>query len=306
MSKLGKCILIGFIIFVIGAIIMVTALGLSGWSLDGEYETSEFVCDRPIYDIKVEIGVGNLDVKFYDGEFIKVVYQHNKSMKSSISQFDKNDDSDNRLEIQNEMRFRIFNFGRWLKKSPNMTIYIPNGNVVDLQCNVNAGVANVESGKFGNVSVVLNAGTLNFENIESNRFYVKLNAGNVKLQNLSAVKTNVIVNAGDFKIAQMDCVELNFELNAGNFHVKDMTCDLNTIEINAGTFTIEKIKTDQVDAKLNAGNLNMTVQGIKSEFNIEVEKNSGSCNLSNQSGTNLNKKIKVKINSGNVTVQFEE
>lgn len=305
MSKLGKTILIGFIVIIIGVVVMLTALGLSDWSLDGDYEAKEFVCDIPISKLAIDIGVGDLDIKYYDGEFVKVEYQDSKSLQTSILQFGFDDVKDNNLQIQNKMHFRLFNFGRWLKKAPKMTIYIPNSTQVDLQCKVNAGVANVDSGKFGNVSCILNAGTLNLEDIESKLFYVKLNAGSVKVQNLVATETTFIVNAGDFKIAKLACDETKLDLNAGKFLVNDMTCNVNTIEINSGTCKFEKIYLDKLDLNLNSGNFVMNVQGAKSEFNIDVEKHTGNCNISNQTGTNPDKMIKTEIHSGNVTVQFE-
>lgn len=305
MSKLGKAILIGVITLVIGIIVMVAALGLSGWSFDGDFELYSYVCDKRVDDLSVYVGVGNVDIKFYDGEYVKVDYEHNKRMTTNITLGENSDTNVNTLEIRNEMRFSFFNFGRWFKKAPKMTVYIPNDTQVNLKCNVNAGIANVDSGKFGNVSFVLNAGTLNFENIESARFFVRLNAGTVKLQNLVATKTHFEVNAGDFKVAKIVCDELNLKLNAGKFTANDVTCSSNLIEVNAGDCKIEKISLDNINLFVNAGNFDMTVQGAKSDFNIGVEKRAGSCNISNQTGTSPNKIIKVDVSAGSVNVQFE-
>ena len=69
--------------------------------------------------------------------------------------------------------------------------------------------------------------------------------------------------------------------------------------MNIGKLTCPKINID-----LSAGSVKLGVVGQKSEYSISVDKSAGSCNVANQSGTDIDKKIDIDMSAGSVTINF--
>lgn len=159
-----------------------------------------------------------------------------------------------------------YNITLWFTEIPTAKIYIPKTAVPDLNLTLNAGTLEIGGGAYGNVNVELNAGTLKFGEITCENFNCKLNAGA-----LNSFKTE---------------------------------CTVFKTEMNAGSATFNNLDCADVGVEVNAGSLNATVYGEESEYSVTVEKNAGSCNLSNRTGGA--KRIAVEVNAGSVNFNFKK
>ena len=156
----------------------------------------------------------------------------------------------------------------WFNNIPTTKMYIPRNWQINFNVVINAGaVSFAEGGSYGNVSVELNAGTINMQGVS--------------------------------------CLNCSLEVNAGSMNLTDLTCDKLTCEVNAGAVNVKELKCDSISIEVSAGAANVGVDGQKSEYTIKVKKSAGSCNVTNQTGTDANKNISVDISAGSVNVSFK-
>lgn len=143
--------------------------------------------------------------------------------------------------------------------------------------------------------------------------FLELNAGDFildgdyKFNNLT-----IEVNAGDFDCDGKLTVkeEAKLKVNAGDLNVNELEAKKTTLKINAGDLNVKKITSDDITFSVNAGDLDFGVVGKLSDYNTDISKNAGSCNLDkkerNQSVVGSEKNIVGKINAGSVKITFEE
>lgn len=298
MSTLGKTIIAGVVIAVIGVIIMVAVLGINGWKFDDKYELKTYDCTSEINTLKLDFEVGVLKTEFYDGDKIKVEYPESKTLVTTFSE------NNGVLSMITDVKFKLFRINSLFNKLPDTIIKIPKNNVLKLDFVLNAGTADIASGNYTDINLNMNAGTVNFENVTCDKYTIDLNAGTLKVQNLNAGYADLKMNAGDIKIAKIISPEINVKVNAGNIIIKDMESDKITAKMNAGGLNIEKALIKNINYNINAGSILTNVIGNKADYNINVEKNAGSCNVSNQTGLAADKIITLDIDAGKININF--
>lgn len=161
-------------------------------------------------------------------------------------------------------------FSIWFgwNRIPAVTVKIPQGKVLNLNLDLSAGTAKVASGRFGKVNASMSAGWLNF---------------------------------GDIK-----CTDFVSDTSAGKLDVSALECFTINLDMSAGVANVNKIVCDKINVDLSAGSANMAVSGKKSEYSVSVDKSAGSCNISNQTGTNGVKVIDVDLSAGSVNFVFTD
>lgn len=279
MNKIGKTIAAGVVIIIIGAIIMVVALGLNGWKIDDEYEMKEYNGENAVTAIKLNFAIGKIKTQFYDGERVKVEYPENKFLTTACSE------QNGELTIKTTSKFRWFNFGSWFRAIPEAVISVPQGTVVSLDFTVNAGTVDIAEGTYTDVTININAGTVNLNDAVCAKFTAKLNAGTL--------------NTGKLTAATADC-----KVNAGLIKVNDATCAQFTGNVNAGKIAVSKLKSDDILLDVDAGSIEITVDGIKDDYTVTAKVDAGSCNLSSQKGADPLKHINVDVDAGSASVSF--
>ena len=149
---------------------------------------------------------------------------------------------------------------------PTTTISLPQGAKLNLELHMNAGTVNIAGGEYGKTEINVNAGTIDIGAITCNEFDLHLNAGTIN-------------------VAGSDCSDFKLKMNAGTANLKGLVCD-------------------DIYTKINAGSANMEVAGKETEYEIDIEKNAGSCNKSNHVGSHHGKRIYGTINAGSLDINF--
>lgn len=298
MSKLGKVMIAGIVIAIIGVIVLIAAIGMNGWKVFAEYEIKEFKCGQEINTFNLDFEAGVIKTEFYDGEFITIEYPECSNLKTVIA-MDKDV-----LSFTTNYKFKFFQFRNLFQKMPDTVVKVPKNSVLNLNLKVNAGVVDIASGNYGNVNVELNAGVMNFDNINCDKYDTKINAGSIKVQNIKTGDSTIKMNAGDIKFSHIETENLEFTVNAGNIELKDLNCNSIKAKLNAGGISVEKAICKNVYYDINAGKINMNISGKKEEYNIQVQMDSGKCNLQNQIGSDASKIIVLDIDSGKANINF--
>lgn len=225
---------------------------------------------NPDYEMKTFVSEGKitkLDINLYAGS-IETAYSDDG--KISV-EYPENDNftatcelKDGVLTVSNGKK-HWYNFNWWFGTIPKITVRIPKDAVYDL-------------------NLYLNAGTVDLEKYDYGKVYLKLNAGTVEMD-------------------ETTCTDFYCYINAGKAEVDGLTCPKTFVQLNAGEFVADDLVCPDIEAKINAGSINLDIIGVKSEYSVFVDKNAGSCNLSNTKGT-TDKEIRAKINAGSLSCNF--
>ncbi|MDE7208486.1 MAG: DUF4097 domain-containing protein [Clostridia bacterium] len=279
MKAFIKVIIAGAAILLIGIIVLVVALGVNNWQIDGDYEMKYYECTQQNTSLDIDFSAGTLEVNYYDGEMIKIEYPENKVLTSTISE------SNGTLSFATTTK-RKWNVFNWFSKIPEAKIWIPQGDIMNIHLDMSAGTTKFADGEYGDFIIGMNAGTLRIGDVTCKKLAVKLSAGTLNMKNT--------VSAEDVSI----------DLNAGTLNIQSLVCPSLIGNVNAGTANISSLNTSSVDVDISAGTVKLAMVGAKSDYNISVEKSAGSCNVSNQSGA-TEKRIKASISAGTLNIKFE-
>lgn len=137
--------------------------------------------------------------------------------------------------------------------------------------------------------------------------YLTVNAGTVEIGDGDwGALIDVDINAGSVSLGKVAAEALKVKMNAGVFDAKRIDCEQFTCHINAGSANVVSLASNGINLHLSAGSANVTVAGQKADYSISVDKQLGSCNVSNQTGTDPQKQIEVKISAGSVNITFAD
>lgn len=274
-----KVMIAGAVILVVGIVLLVIALGVHGWHIDDDYDMKYYECTERNTILDVDFSAGTLEVNYYDGEKIKIEYPENKILSASVAE------SNGKLSFATTTK-RKWNIFNWFNKIPTAKIWIPQGEIIDIDLNMNAGVTKLADGEFGDIIIKMNAGTVQMDNASCEKLSIEMNAGSINVKN--AVST--------------ESVKVN--LGAGALNIQSLECPLLVGDISAGAVNIGRLQTESVEVDISAGAVKLGMTGAKSDYNIAIQKSAGSCNVSNQSG-DKDMRIKANISAGALNVSFE-
>ncbi|MDE7348077.1 MAG: DUF4097 domain-containing protein [Clostridia bacterium] len=274
-----KVMIAGAVILVVGIVILVIALGVHGWQFDGDYEMKYYECAEQNTTLNIDFSAGTLEINYYDGEKIKIEYPENKVLTSTISE------SNGTLSFSTTTK-RKWNVFNWFSKIPEAKIWIPQGDIMNIHLDMNAGTTKFADGEYGDFIIGMNAGTLQIGDVACKKLAVELSAGTLSMKNM--------VSAEDVRL----------DLSAGTLNIQSLVCPSLIGNVNAGTANISRLNTSSVDVDVSAGTVRLGMVGAKSDYNVAVKKSAGSCNVSNQSGA-TDKRIKANISAGTLSVSFE-
>ena len=278
-----KVIIVGAVILVLGIAVAVTALGVNGWQIDDDYEMKTYECADINKAIDVEFSAGSLEIGYYDADVIKIEYPENKNLSASI------EEKDGKLSFETTNKRKWFSF-EWLKKRPTTKIWLPKGDIVDLELEMNAGAVNIADGEFGKFDVSMNAGAFSMGEIKCREMSIDMNAGTMNLKNVTAnVKAEV-------------------DLSAGAMNIQSLISPIFHCDVSAGSVSVGLLKSGSTKIDLSAGSVDLLMEGSKKQYEIAVKKSAGSCNVSNQSASRPSgstRRIMAEISAGSLYIRFE-
>lgn len=258
----------GFVKYLIFGIIFIVVgivVLIIGLSVGGWSNTPEFT--EQTYLQKSD-DISNLNINFSVGEIETVFYDGDViEIDYHTSNIYNVDINENNGTLTYKIRTKPLRISWGVINHPKTVIKLPAEHIYNFDTTINAGSMKVSGGQFGDVSVEMNAGHVEF--------------------------------SGDIK-----CEKLNIKLNAGMIELENAECSSLAVKSNAGKVEIDKLTCPKIDINTSAGAVDLNVNGIKGEYYIQVDRSAGSCNVSDQTGTDYSKKITVDISAGTVNINF--
>ncbi len=311
-----------FLLFVAGAIILVIGLARGGKMfftidyfnhkvntsgtvkmIEGDKELSEYS--------SLDIDVNAAEVRVVEGDGYKVKYALYEDNEPTIGVEDKT------LKIStsinsNTFSFELFGNNAEENKSPYIEITVPAGT------------------KFENAEISTNAGDIKLDGYDITTLFIESNAGSADLSNLSVATLNIDVDYGQVDIDDIEADELKIKANAGSADITgltaesadvDMNCggldissseiDSLTAKLNLGNAKVDETRIDKVDIDTNAGNVDLKMIGEEADYYIDVDVSAGDFMLNGKkqesnysANSGKERSIKVESDAGSVSIDF--
>lgn len=276
-----KVIIVGAVILGLGIGVLAVTLGINGWQIDSDFEIKTFECQEKNTTLDIDFSAGSLEINWYEEEFIKIEYPESSIWTSSISE------SNGTVSFANKGKFKWNNIPSLFVKVPMTKIWIPLGDILNVKLDMSAGTVKLAGGEYDDINIQMNAGTISTTgNISCDKLTVKMSAG--------TINTNDVVSEHSAEI----------QLSAGSLNIQSLSCPSLDVDVSAGAVNINNLLTPSIDVDLSAGSVKLDIIGAtKSDYNIDVDKSAGSCNITNQKGS-TNKSIKADVSAGSLTVKF--
>lgn len=161
-----------------------------------------------------------------------------------------------------------------------------------------------DSEKICNVklSVRTNAGSLSIDGVRLGSVVGKVDAGSARINNFTADSFVLEGSTGSVTVADSAVAVVEIDVNAGS-----ITCDVVAtkvrLETNAGSLTFHT-NAAEISVKTNAGSLRGTIEGSKSDYDIQVEHDAGSSNIRTDRKPGAVKKLTVEVDAGSIDIKF--
>lgn len=162
----------------------------------------------------------------------------------------------------------------------------------------------IEGGNFDSLNLTATTGGASAKNVVAESMTVDTTSGVVLVEDTKTDTLDINLKTGSLMVESLDCTTLKVENQSGTVSVHNSTVNYVDVSVTSGTVSINKISSlQEIKAKVTSGVLNLKIVGTKSEYTIEKTVGSGTCNVSNQTGT-TDKKIDINCGSGSVRVTF--
>lgn len=172
------------------------------------------------------------------------------------------------------------------------------------------------------LSVSVNTASVKIEGMTLRSVKCDADTGSVNVSNCSIEDVDLETKTGSATVGELACTNLTIETKTGSVTATDTTveqttnievrtgsvnCDVtaNELVINDNTGSINfKATAKIIKIKTNTGSVSGTINGVKTDYQIKVTKDTGKSNIDNQSVANAEKFLTVEVNTGSIHINF--
>ena len=130
--------------------------------------------------------------------------------------------------------------------------------------------------------IYISAGDIEISNLViGGNSILKVSAGDLVVNNITVDgSASFKVSAGDMTIGNATVTgDSTLNVSAGDMNFNELKTNKLEAKISAGDIDIAKVETDDIKFNISAGDISMKIVGSIDEFNIDIDKSAGSCNL---------------------------
>lgn len=208
-------------------------------------------------------------------------------------------------------------------KADYSAVKINEVNFKSVDVTTEAGSIRIDDLKADSIKVKASAGSIRLDEIIAQSVTVNSEAGSIRIDDVKAEQVSLESKAGSINAEEVDCVTLNAKADAGSVRVLDVKA-LTSVEIEVGAGSVRcevetvslviksgagsiRFNTNASSIKLtsNTGSVRGTINGNKSEYQIDVRKGVGSSNISNQIVQGATKNLSVDVETGSIKIDFD-
>lgn len=173
-----------------------------------------------------------------------------------------------------------------------------------LKANASAGSVNIDELKANDVSIRTSAGSVNIDDVNAQSVRLESKAGSVNADEIVCDSLTATADAGSVNIQETTATaSVNIHTKAGSVKCEVETPNL-TIESDAGSIRFAT-NAETINLTSNAGSIKGNIDGLKSQYQIEVQKSMGSSNIESQTVQDATKFLTVKVDLGSIKIEFD-
>ena len=298
MTKTLKWIIVAASLILIGGIIFIGGMAMSGWSFENLF-SGGFITNK--YDItenykNVWISATEADIKFVPCEGIKTTiecYERENALHT--------------VRVHNDtLSIELVDNRKWYEhisinfETPKIKVYIPKGDYAELSIKSHTGDTQIPTGlTFESMNVVLTTGDIEVAASAKGEVNIKTTTGNIKAKNLIAQNVELSVSTGDVKLNDINCESLTATGSTGDCVLKNVIAKNSIyIERSTGDIKFDSADAAEIYAKTSTGDIWGTLLSEKvflassdtGSVNVPKTVTGGRCELVTDTGD-----IKIEI-----------
>ena len=246
-------IITGVIIVVIGVVVLLCALGMSGWNFKqvNDWQEDTFHSAEIVTKLNVKVNWGQVVINRGETDNVSVKYEFDDRYAPKF------EEKDGKLSIETSSK-RWYEFSYWFENAPRLEITVPQDvDLSEIRLTLNAGTVQLGDGDWGKL------------------FDVELNAGAMTVGEVSVDELRLELNAGALDVSGIVCDKMICDVSAGAFNAKEIVCRQFECDLSAGGVHVKKLDASQIKVDVSAGGADFGLVGAKSDYDVRVDKSAG-------------------------------
>lgn len=297
LKKLTVWLIAGGAVIALGVVLLIIGLSLGGANPNVEFTEEVYVQkSADINFISLDCAGEDLDVIFYDGENIEITYWNSKVNYGEIKEM--------RSTLKYDRRSRMF-VNMFRLEIPKTVVKLPSSGGYNIEVDLSIGNATIAGGNYGNIKLDISAGKITFSgDISCGLLETDISTGTLYAQNIRCSAFKADLSAGKTETGFITCNNAEIDMSTGSFASAGISTASLAADVNAGAVRIERCECPLLELDISTGNIELNIPDEKSQYNILLERYAGSCNVSNQRGTDPDKRIYADVSSGTLSISF--
>lgn len=195
----------------------------------------------------------------------------------------------------------------WFNRDNFIAIYVPQAESIErssLVVTVNTGSIKVENLTLANVKCVADTGSIIVSNCSTDNIELETKTGSATVNKLDCSNLLMETKTGSVTVTETTAKQsTNIDVRTGSVNCNVTT---NRLEINDNTGSINfKVNANVIKIETKTGSVSGIIIGVKDEYQISVEKDTGKSNIGNQTVANATKFLDVEVNTGSIHIDFK-
>lgn len=304
---MSKSIKTALILIVAGIVLVVLAWCLAKGDVtnfntkNAETVREEYKCTTDVTEIEITETSESIEIKEENVDKVTVSYCNEKN-KKLYKVTEKNGKL--KLEkIKNTVSFGIFiNLD-----DTRVYVSVPKDYHGSIDVETTSGSVYVENLELSDFNIDGSSGSLNVSNVSSeNGFKIELTSGSINLSNIKTKKAEVKNSSGTIAIEDLEAEELDVNNSSGTIKLTDVSVTDSVDVLNtSGSIRLDRLSAGKsIKLENTSGGIRGTIVGKESDFAIDTDYTSGSCNL--KDSKNGEKTLDASTTSGDIKIEFTE
>lgn len=233
-----------------GSIIFTGALAVNGWNFT-KYQTNEHTVNDEFRSVSVNTDTASVIIKPSDNGETKVVCYEKEKKLHTVE------------VVESELVIRVENNRKWYDyifniDSPEITVYLPEGEYSSLNVKASTGYVKIPSGyTFGSMDISSSTGMVDNGAFVTGEMKIKTSTGAVKVEDSSAGSLDITVSTGKVTINNVTCKgDISVSVSTGRTNMKNVTCRSFISSGSTGDINLENvIAEERFNIKRNTGDI---------------------------------------------------
>ena len=248
-----------------------------GTQAAGDDERAQFTSSGAVDALEINGALGNIYVRFYDGKDVCVDYPTTAILDYKVTQ------QGGKVAIRHrDVKFKNVNLKNGI--IPDMTIDVPKDLTPDCTISLTGGTLKLDGGDYGNIDACVEGGSL-----KTGRIYCS--------------DAKIVTDAGAIDIDGAVFHRMHAEINAGKMTAGSLCGSTADIKVNAGAAQADSVDCRRAEICVSAGKADITLCGAKEDYDAQVKRTLGSCNLDGRS-LNCERSVKAEVYFGSLNINF--